>query len=181
MPLALHRQATRSHRPSMAMPLAAAPYRASGLVHWREADIRRSVRSEKCQCARRHHHPKDAKNYSGPKLSRTILSFSSSDQRRRARIHHLEPLDLRTALFTVHKDGSQHKPQLTRRPSAKGYGVRAVKTIPSPCKHYASVQSCPATSGHASNDKRSADISSLDSLRIKSLRSSILRWRMNDT
>jgi hypothetical protein len=36
MLLALHRQATRSHRPSIAgtaMPLAAAPYRASGLVH----------------------------------------------------------------------------------------------------------------------------------------------------
>jgi len=31
MLLALHRRATRSHRPSMAMPLAAAPYRASGL------------------------------------------------------------------------------------------------------------------------------------------------------
>src|SRR5258707_12447335 len=32
MLLALHRRATRSHRPSMAMPLAAAPYRAAGLV-----------------------------------------------------------------------------------------------------------------------------------------------------
>jgi len=32
MLLALHRQATRSHRQSMAMPLAAAPYRASGLL-----------------------------------------------------------------------------------------------------------------------------------------------------
>ena len=52
---------------------------------------------------------KGAKNYSGPKLSRTILSFSSSDQRRWSRIHHFEPLDLRTALFTVHKDGSQHQ------------------------------------------------------------------------
>jgi hypothetical protein len=41
-------------------------------------------------------------------------------------------------------------------------------------------RSC-ATSGHASNDKRSADISSLDNLRIKSLRPSIIRWRMNDT
>jgi hypothetical protein len=40
MLLALHRQATRSHRPSMAMPLAAAPYRASGLVRWRKADVR---------------------------------------------------------------------------------------------------------------------------------------------
>jgi hypothetical protein len=40
MLLALHRQATRSHRPSMAMPLAAAPYRASGLVLWHKADIR---------------------------------------------------------------------------------------------------------------------------------------------
>jgi hypothetical protein len=42
MLLALHRQATRSHRPSIAgtaMPLAAAPYRASGLVHWRKAVI----------------------------------------------------------------------------------------------------------------------------------------------
>jgi hypothetical protein len=36
MLLALHRQATRPHRPSIAgtaMPLAAAPYRASGLDH----------------------------------------------------------------------------------------------------------------------------------------------------
>jgi hypothetical protein len=38
-----------------------------------------------------------------------------------------------------------------------------------------------STSGHASNDKRSADISSLDNLRIKSLRPSIIRGRMNDT
>lgn len=38
-----------------------------------------------------------------------------------------------------------------------------------------------ATSGHASNDKGSADISSLDNLHIKSLRPSIIRWRMNDT
>jgi hypothetical protein len=38
-----------------------------------------------------------------------------------------------------------------------------------------------ATSGHASNDKRGADISPLDNLRIKSLRPSIIRWRMNDT
>ena len=148
---------------------------------WREADIRRSVRSESVNVLAGTTILKGAKNYSGPKLSRTILSFSSSDQRRRARIHHFEPLDLRTALFTVHKDSSQHKPQLTRRPSAKGYGVRAVKTIPSPSKRYAIGQSCPATSGHASNDKRSADISSLDNLRIKSPRPSIIRWRMNDT
>ena len=53
-----------------------------------------------------------------------------------------EPLDLRTALFTVHKDGSQHKPQLARRPSAKGYGVRALKTIPSPSKRYSNGHSC---------------------------------------
>jgi hypothetical protein len=39
MLLALHRQATRSHRPSMAMPLAAALYRASGLVLWHLADL----------------------------------------------------------------------------------------------------------------------------------------------
>ena len=39
MLLALHRRATRSHRPSMAMPLAAAPYRASGLVHRHETDL----------------------------------------------------------------------------------------------------------------------------------------------
>src|ERR1700730_3757059 len=39
MLLALHRQATRSHRPSMAMPLAAAPYRASGLVLWHFSDM----------------------------------------------------------------------------------------------------------------------------------------------
>ena len=39
MLLALHRQATRSHRPSMAMPLAAALYRASGLVPWHETDM----------------------------------------------------------------------------------------------------------------------------------------------
>jgi len=35
--------------------------------------------------------------------------------------------------------------------------------------------------GHASNDKRSADISSLDNLSIKSLRPSIIRGCMNDT
>jgi hypothetical protein len=58
--------------------------------------------------------------------------------------------------------------------------VRAVKTIPSPSKHYAA-DNLAATSGHASNDKRSADISSLDNLHIKSLRPSIIRWRMNDT
>jgi hypothetical protein len=39
MLLALHRQATRSHRQSMAMPLAAAPYRASGLVLWHFSDM----------------------------------------------------------------------------------------------------------------------------------------------
>src|ERR1700730_3608834 len=49
MLLALHRQATRSHRPSMAMPLAAAPYRASGLVLWRKADNRKLSTSVKCQ------------------------------------------------------------------------------------------------------------------------------------
>ena len=37
------------------------------------------------------------------------------------------------------------------------------------------------TSAHASNDKRSADISSLDSLRNKSFRPSVIRWGMNDT
>jgi hypothetical protein len=57
-------------------------------------------------------------------------------------MHRFEPLDLRTALFTVHKESSQHKPQLTRRPSVKGYGIRAVKTNPSPSKRYASGQSC---------------------------------------
>ncbi len=41
----LHRQATRSHRPSIAgtaMPLAAAPYRASGLVLWHFETFRRA-------------------------------------------------------------------------------------------------------------------------------------------
>jgi hypothetical protein len=38
-----------------------------------------------------------------------------------------------------------------------------------------------ATSGHASNDKCSADINSLDNLCIKSLRPSIIRGRLNDT
>jgi hypothetical protein len=41
MLLALHRRATRSHRRPMAMPLAAAPYRASGLVHWHFSDLTR--------------------------------------------------------------------------------------------------------------------------------------------
>jgi len=68
----------------------------------READIRRSVRSEKCRCLAGTTILKGAKNYSGPKLSKTILSFSSSDQRRWAHIHHFEPLG--TALFTVHKE-----------------------------------------------------------------------------
>jgi hypothetical protein len=39
---ALHRQATRSHRPSIAgtaMPLAAPPYRASGLVLWHKCEV----------------------------------------------------------------------------------------------------------------------------------------------
>ena len=43
MLLALHRQVTRSRRPSIAgtaVPLAAAPYRASGLVLWRKAVTR---------------------------------------------------------------------------------------------------------------------------------------------
>ena len=50
-------------------------------------------------------------------------------------------------------------------------------------RHLSAMQTAnlAATSGHASNDKRSADISSLDSLRIKSLRPSIIRWRMNGT
>ncbi len=100
------------------------------------------MRSEKCNVLAGTTILRGAKNYSGPKLSRTIVSFSSSDQRRRARIHHFEPLDLRTALFIVHKDSSQHEPQLRRRPSAKGYGVRAVKTIPSASKRFASGQSC---------------------------------------
>src|SRR6266700_656171 len=58
------------------------------------------------------------------------------------------------------------KPQLTRRHSAEGYGVRAVKQFH---RHLSTMQAVnlAATSGHASNDKRSADISSLDNLRIK--------------
>ena len=46
MLLALHRQATRSHRPSMAMPLAPATYRASGLVLWHKTD--QTIRSDVC-------------------------------------------------------------------------------------------------------------------------------------
>src|SRR5258708_38103247 len=38
MLVTLHRRATRSHRPSMAMPPAAVPYRASGLVLWHKTD-----------------------------------------------------------------------------------------------------------------------------------------------
>jgi hypothetical protein len=38
-----------------------------------------------------------------------------------------------------------------------------------------------ATSDHASSDERSANISSLDNVRIKSLRPAIIRGRMNDT
>ena len=38
----------------------------------------------------------------------------------------------------------------------------------------------PLASGHTSNYKRSADIRSLDNLRIKSLRPSIIRGRMGD-
>jgi hypothetical protein len=75
---------------------------------------------------------------------------------------------------------TQASDKVPRRSSAKGYGVRAVKTMPSPSKCYATAN-LAAMSGHASNDKRSADISSLDNLRIKSLRPSIIRWRMNDT
>ena len=39
---------------------------------------------------------------------------------------------------------------------------------------------CP-TSGHASNDKCGANISSLDNLGIKSPRPAIIRWCMNET
>jgi hypothetical protein len=48
MLLALHRRATRSHRPSMAMPPAAANYRASGLVPWRKAAVRQDITLGMC-------------------------------------------------------------------------------------------------------------------------------------
>jgi hypothetical protein len=50
-------------------------------------------------------------------------------------------------------------------------------------RHLSAMQAAnlAGTSGHASNDQRSADIGSLDDLRIKSLRPSIIRGRMNDT
>ena len=48
-------------------------------------------------------------------------------------------------------------------------------------KHIPQTANLAATSGHASSDERSADISSLDNLRIKSLRPAIIRGRMNDT
>jgi hypothetical protein len=62
----------------------------------------------------------------------------------------------------------------------RGVGVRTVKQFH---RHPSAMQTAnlAATSGHASNDKRSADISSLNNLRIKSLRPSIISGRMNDT
>ena len=48
-------------------------------------------------------------------------------------------------------------------------------------EHIPQTANLAATSGHASNDKRSADISSLDNLRIKSPRPSIIGGCMNDT
>jgi hypothetical protein len=59
---------------------------------------------------------------------------------------------------------------LFREPSSKPTG-----------KHIPQTANFAATSGHASNDERSADISPLDDLRIKSLRPAIIRGRMNDT
>ena len=47
-------------------------------------------------------------------------------------------------------------------------------------EHIPQTANLAATSGHASNDKRSADISFLKSLRIKSLRPSIIKRRTND-
>jgi hypothetical protein len=44
------------------------------------------------------------------KLSSTILSFSSSDQRLSpACLHYFKPFDLSTALMTVHKDSSHNQ------------------------------------------------------------------------
>jgi hypothetical protein len=44
------------------------------------------------------------------KLTRTILSFSSSDQSRLPTcVHHFEPFDLGTAPITVHNDSSQYR------------------------------------------------------------------------
>jgi hypothetical protein len=66
------------------------------------------------------------------------------------------------------------------RSTGEAFAVRAVKQF----HHNLSAMqttNLAATSGYASNDKRSADISSLDHLRIKSLWPSIIRWRMNDT
>ena len=62
----------------------------------------------------------------------------------------------------------------------EAFAVRAVKQFH---RHLSAMQTAnlAATSGHAANDKRSADISSLDNLRIKSLRPAIIGWRMNDT
>jgi hypothetical protein len=48
-------------------------------------------------------------------------------------------------------------------------------------EHIPQTANLAATLGHASNDKRSADISSLDNLSTKSLRPSIIRGCMNDT
>ena len=56
--LAPHRQVRRSILPSIAgtaMPLAAAPYRASGLVHLHETDIPTAVRDVRSQGQSRKH------------------------------------------------------------------------------------------------------------------------------
>ena len=48
-------------------------------------------------------------------------------------------------------------------------------------EHIPQTANLAATLGRASNDERSADISSLDNLSTKSLRPSIIRGCMNDT
>jgi hypothetical protein len=62
----------------------------------------------------------------------------------------------------------------------EAFGVRAVKQFHRQLSAMQTANSA-ATLGHASNDNCSADIGSLDNLRIKSLRPSTIRWRMNDT
>ena len=81
--------------------------------------------------------------------------------------------------------GASFASRIGMKASRRAFNKRGVcgtsrQTIPLPSKRDATAN--PAvTSGHAANDKRSADISSLDNLRIKSLRPAITGWRMNDT
>jgi hypothetical protein len=61
------------------------------------------------------------------------------------------------------------------------YGLFGEPSSKTTGEHIPQTANLAATLGRASNDERSADISSLDNLSTKSLRPSIIRGCMNDT